>query len=351
MKSFLLFLEAEKELIIKPISYQMLIYKDDTSDLHKEAYTADELNTIIKYLSSKNPLFQLIISILSKSELRLNSILNLKVGCLQQTLNRKGKSEYSISVHSKRSGNEEESININQYVKTYIEEATKLTEKDRQRMNSFDKDYIFIYTDDQKTIPRRLSNNTITNQMRVACRKLGIGYKSTIGIRNFYMQSVSNYVSNKNYNPAIISKLTGHTLKRHVKNYDEIDIINFCEKYYFVNIGNVYLNGTVIRETSIEHENRVVNGCGYCSEKHCILDGKLDCFVCRSFVTTISCIPFFENEIEKINRRIIFQTISHEKDFLLSKKKLLVGYLSCLLTIKDKEVSVDEQSNDRDNRS
>lgn len=334
MKKFLEFLELENHMKVKPILYRMLVYKDSQSDANKEAYTSTEIKKIINYLKKEKPLHSLAVAIIANSELRKDSVLNLKIDCLEKTLTRADGEEYVVKVHTKRSDNTLEFININRYVKSYIDECIEYTREIRKSMNSYDKDYIFIHLQQSRIIPRRFKSDSLATEINKACTYLNIKPNGTKGIRNNYMQAVSNYVSENKLNPAIISSLSGHTLQRHSKNYDQVDIIQFCEQNYGVNIGNVRIRGEVKKDAIYPKENIVVGNCGFCNDEHCTLNGNLDCFMCKSFVTTLSCIPFFEKEIEKLDVRIISEKISHEKDFLLSKKKLLVGYLSQLMILK-----------------
>lgn len=334
LKMFLKFLELEKLSKVKPILYRMLVYKDSNSEVRKEAYTASEINRIISHLRKDKPLHALAIAIVANSELRANSVLNLKTDCLIKTLTRADGEEYAVKAHTKRSDNSVELVNINKYVKTYIDECIEYTKTVREKMNSYDKDYIFIHLQNGRVLPRRFKSEALANEINKACVNLNIKPNGTKGIRNNYMQAISNYVTENKLNPSIVSSLSGHTLQRHSKNYDQVDIVKFCEQHYSINIGNVQIRGEVKESANYTKENTVASNCGFCKEKHCNLNGFLDCFMCKSFVTTISCIPFYEVEIKNIENKIIKENISHERDFLLSKKKLLVGYLSQLMILK-----------------
>lgn len=334
IKKFLEFLEDKEYMEVKPILYRLLVYKDSQPDVNKEPYTAEEINRIINYLKDKKPLHALGVAIIANSEIRKESLLKLKTDCLVKTLSREDGAEYAVKVHTKRSENQLELININRYVKSFIDECIEFTSEIRKNMNSYDKDYIFIHLQEGREIPKRFKSESIATEINKACRILKIEPLGTAGIRNNYMQANSNIISDKKKNHSIIPALTGHTLSVHTKYYDQVDIVQFCEYLYMVNIGNVELRGEVKENTNYSRENTVANSCGYCKSDHCSLNGNLDCFMCKNFVTTLSCIPFFEKEIARIDNKIVNESISHEKDFLLSKKKLLVGYLSQLLVLK-----------------
>lgn len=335
LKKFLNYLELECKVKVKPVLYNLLTFKESERNSKKDAYLSKEIEKIISYLQVKNPLIALAVSIITSSEIRKESVLNLKVDCLEKTLSLNGNDEYVVKIHTKRSDNEIEYVNINKYVKAYIEEALKMTENNRLNMTSYDKEYIFVRQVYGRRISKRLKSDSISNATKMACKELNIDYKGTHGYRNYYMQFVSEHISRENLSASFIPSLTGHSLQIHLSNYDQMDMIKFCEQFYNVSIGNVYLKGSIKKEANYDRKNIVVNNCGFCSKNHCDIEGQLDCFMCKSFITTLSCIPFFERSIDEIDKRIIKETISHEKDFLLSKKKLLVGYLSQLFTLKE----------------
>jgi len=341
LKKFLGYIEQEYGCEVNPLYFHMLVYKDDPPNAYKEAFTKEEINRITDYFATRNPLIQIAINLLSQTELRAESVLSLKITCLKKTLSRVDKNEYALSVHTKRSDNEVELVNINMYVKTHIEEAIMLTKEIRENSNSYDKEYLFIYLPQGRSAPRRFKPDSLTLAINKACQELEIVSKGSRGFRNYYMQTVSNFLSDNDYNHSYTEVLTGHTNSKHVSNYDKIDILKFVEKYYFVNIGDVYFSGSIKKNSNLSKEASVVDNCGFCSNKHCDKEGMLDCFMCKYFVTTIACIPFYESEIEKLDKKIIEEKLSHEKDFVLSKKKLLVGYLTQLLILKGGEITHD----------
>ena len=168
------------------------------------------------------------------------------------------------------------------------------------------------------------------------CDNYKIRYLKTSGIRNFYMQQISNYVVNNGYDTMLISTLSKHSLQVHNSHYDKVDIKEFCQRFYETEIGTVYLKGKVELENKYSKESIVEKGCGHCSLQKCRLFGKLGCFMCEDFITTLDCIPYYEKEIEIIDKTIKDTHIQHEKEFLFSKKKLLVAYLTELMKLESK---------------
>jgi hypothetical protein len=342
LKKFMTFIELEYGFKIKPFYYKMLSSSYGRRNPNKDAYLSEEITQIIKYISDVNEVLTMALMIHSRSEIRITSIMKLKIDCIQEVLSSGGKPEYAVQVHTKRSGSEYELINISHYVKTYIDEAIKLTHDVRKKADSYDKDYIFLHTLKSRHSPRQFGENAIRNIVFEACKKLKIDFKGTTGIRNYFMQYNSQYVSDNNINPSILRSLTGHSNETHVRDYDKVNMIEFCRVHYKVSIGKINLRGNVTKSSTLSHEAQVGNRCGFCAKKHCNFDGNLDCFMCNNFVTTLSCIPFFEIEIEKLDKKIKEETVVHEIDFLLSKKKLLVAYLSELMILRGDKISYEQ---------
>lgn len=132
----------------------------------------------------------------------------------------------------------------------------------------------------------------------------------------------------------LIPKLSKHGQDVHSNYYDDVSVREFSEMYYGVDLGNVYLKGTVKEKATQTKENTVKGGCGHCSQNHCDMTGKLDCFFCRNFVTTLSCIPTYEAMIEKLDKEIECEELQHEREFKQSLKTLYVGYLTELKTLQ-----------------
>ena len=84
-----------------------------------------------------------------------------------------------------------------------------------------------------------------------------------------------------------------------------------------------------------------MNGRGYCSSEECKENNILDCLMCRWFRCTPTNIPYFQSEINKLNEMIEKQTIEHEKEFLIARKKLNVAYLFKCLELSEKKENKD----------
>ena len=162
------------------------------------------------------------------------------------------------------------------------------------------------------------------------CQEAGITDLPPNALRNYYMNQVSSATDNKE----LIEKATGHSYEVHIRNYEDVDIREFAQRYYNEEIGDVNLNGSVESNQNIPKDRIVADGCGGCQKDHCIMQGLIDCMLCRQFVTTPAFIPRFEQKIEEIDQRIYNQSIAHEKEFLNLQKKIMVAYVARLMEVK-----------------
>lgn len=346
VKKFLNFLETNEYTTIDPIVYRLFKHKDD-KPTHTEniSYSKEEIKKLIDEFKldfetedneCRKLLYQLhyyILAILSISEIRLSSILDLKTDCLVKTLSKKGHDEYKVIVKSKVSYDDFDEYNVTSYVKSLIEEAIEVTNEIRQIAGYIEKNYVFIYKRYSFQIISIVRDGNFSKHLNRVCQRSNIRNLSSTGIRNYYQQEISDYIIKNNFDPMLIEKLGKHSINVHLKHYDNVDIREFCTRYYNVDIGSVYLKGRVSKKEQFTESSTVANRCGNCTLSTCNLFGKLDCLMCENFVTTLSCIPYFEDSIALIDKKILDTKLNHEKEFLFSKKKLLVAYLEKLIIL------------------
>lgn len=348
IKSFLNFLSINNYLDIEPILIRLLVHKDTENQGFKESFTKVEVTKLLNAFTNNYKketdenlkfLYQLyyyVLAIQSVSEIRASSILALTIDSLQTTLIRKGKDEYKLVVNSKSTKGEPENYNITYYVKELVDKVTDITKKLRKLAPSPEKNYLFIYIRKSRGAISILRQDNYCEYLKKMCDSCGIRKLPASAIRNYYQQNISDYVAKNGYDPLLISKLAKHSLSVHITNYDKINIREFCQRFYEIEIGTVYLKGKIEKATNLGEKTIVKNGCGHCTLNKCITSGKLDCFMCNNFITTIDCIPYYEKEIELIDKAINEEPIKHEREFLFSKKKLLVAYLAKLMKLESK---------------
>lgn len=346
VKYFLNFLNENHYLEIDQLLFRLLIHHDNESNAYKETYTNAEIKQLLEaykdsYEKCKDldrkllyTLYYYVIAIQSISEMRVSTILNLKTNCCYKTLDRNKLSEYKVVVQSKGSGSGVEEYNITRYVKGLIDEVKSLTDEFRKTVVGVEKEYLFIYRRHNRKVPGILRQDNLSTYHRNICKKYGIRCLRLGAIRNYYQQQVSNYVSKNGDDPMMIERLSKHGINVHIQHYDTVDIKDFCQRFYQVEIGSIELKGRVEENNNKPKENTVAYGCGHCELSKCILKGNLECLMCDKFVTTLDCIPFFEQEISRIDQMILNQPLQHEKEFLNNKKRLNVAYLTKLYELE-----------------
>jgi len=77
--------------------------------------------------------------------------------------------------------------------------------------------------------------------------------------------------------------------------------------------------------------------------KTCENNSYLDCLLCEYFIATIDRIPFFEEQINAIDKKTENALIIHDREDLVNKKRLLVNYLSRLLCLTEGEIDYERE--------
>lgn len=354
IKYFLQFIESKGYAEIDGLHYRVLVHSDSKSSPNKAAYTNEEIHQLTEAYRSyaeqnKDSLFgvlyelhHIFFQILTVSDIRYSNLLELRKDSLQKTLNRNGADEYKVVIRAKNGQDDDVVYNITRYTKALITEAMKLTEDLRLEANGPEADYVFIYKRKAHNSIALFRDGTVRNFHIRICEMAGVRYLTLAGVRNMYGQAASNRIAKDGYDPVMVEKITGHTHSVHVRSYDKPDIYEFCQRFYQVEIGSVHISGSVEIKTDLPEAQTVMNGCGHCKEKNCILNGYLECLLCKSFVTTLDCIPYFEEAIKTLDEMIRKQHIAHEREFLISKKKLHVAYLEKLMEL---EAATNDENN------
>lgn len=343
VKSFIKFLEAADLVKLDNNIYNFLKSVNTHSKGDKRKFSFDEINTIESCLYSKtlntslnmefNLLYKLIyiaFKIQKSTPLRISTIFSLKTNCLEKISQR----SYILRTPSKTK--EVEVYNITEKTKLLIEEAIVLTSHIRKFAPNYLKESIFIYERKRYKSISMINSNTYHVILNSICTENNIDNLGQTGIRNLFNSTVSKHIIDNQLNENIIPQITKHSISTHFQNYDSYDIENFCENLYLVKIGEIELEGKVLFAKSL-NSHHLEGNIGYCSSEKCLNNTLFDCFVCKYFETTISHESFFIDAINKIDFEIYNQSIKHEKEFLITKKSLLVKYYSKILELKENE--------------
>lgn len=362
IRSFTKFLD-KKGHHISPVIYDYLrVLKKES--LKSKAIMDEDLELITETLKNNmingdviDKLLWIFIHILLTTNYRPSEILSLKRNCIQDSM-KKGekvirfyeedddtKDVNRLKRKTKTSKGKEVETNPSEYTIRAINEAISLTEELLPEAEDIFKQYIFIEKNRNGQIEgirldkfyRRFKR--ITNQL-----DLKNGPYTLYNCRHTYMTKLFEKAANEgDIYKAIIA--TGHAdIVTTMKNYVKPDIRNYLEAFYKVKIGDVVINGQVAEVindviTDLPNDLReitVKQGCGFCKGQ-CDMNEQVDCLLCRNFVVVLDRIPYFEKSIEEINNIITNEEILHEKEHLISIKKLYVAYLARLYSYKQQK--------------
>lgn len=327
---------------INPNTMKMLKGSNTRSKGNTKAFTKEEIDKmankaieLAKVEQEKNVrlyecymLMSYIILYLSKTAMRLTTVLNLKISDL---VSEDGGIHYYVC-SSKRKNNEK--YNISRKVYGYHKEIIQFTSKTREYFKNSD-DRLFIIASRNHLDTKTILANDVRQFIRRLEDEVGLDYLGPSGLRNYFMQNASKNIEAQRSNKVAIESLTRHSLNVHYNNYYENNLEEIARNLYGVSIGTEPLE-TIILDTNkdLKEERKVSNDCGYCNLPECINESKLECLLCHNFVTTPECIQYFEREIQRIDRAIYEQPIEHEKEFLITIKTFLVRNL---LALKERE--------------
>lgn len=332
-----------------PILIKLLDHVDDKNNSFTDCYTTEEAKKIIDgfYLDYKTEqdydkrnlylLHYYFVLLNMLTEVRKKNLLNLRTGCLIKTMTGSHNDEFKVRCTTKTSNGEYAEYNVTKTAVDIIKKVMEITYPLRQEVPDQYKDVLFITKRLHGNVVLPMSERTLDKHFKSICDKKDITCLLFKGFRNTYQNAITKYVEDHNYNNELIPILSGHSYQIHERYYVNEDIKDACSLMYNIEIGDLDLQGIIKdrNESTVDDSKNVMNNCGYCNNDRCNLEGNLDCLMCRNFVTTLSNIDYFKKAIENIDIAIKSQPIMHEKEFLVSKKKLLVGYLQALLTLKE----------------
>ena len=322
------------------VLYLLFAKTDRKTD--KNSIPDDELKKIAKLMSEKSEdsdvakLYYLIFYIALETEFRVTNILTLKTDSVKETAK---PNEYVLVSPTKISNKEELEQPITIYTKKHIDEVVKTTDKYRDETCPDElRDYIFVYKTSRNNY--HLIDSTEFNEyLQSCCSELGLQNYSFGNLRDTHMTKAEEYVIRNQLSDMQQGVLSGHrTTETDHKHYVDTDIRTLLEAVHGIIIGNVDINGQIIDENSdvVKEENSVSNGCGYCNSDVCNEHTMLDCLMCKSFVTTISRLPYFEESVKMLDHRIENAVIAHDKEDLVNIKRLYVGFMNEILKLKER---------------
>ncbi|MCS0542941.1 hypothetical protein NXY55_23475, partial [Aeromonas veronii] len=230
------------------------------------------------------------------------------------------KNQFVLFSKSKVSKGEPIEFAISIYTKRHIEEIKNFTKKLRENCKDRNiKKHLFIL-EQRKNIINVPRLETVNAYLKKCCEEAGIPKYTMQNLRDTHMTKAFEFQLRKGLSPLELSVLTGHkkidTTNNH---YIETKIKDMLEIVHGTTIGNVDVKGNIMmnaHESIANMENTVSNGCGFCSLKSCKDYTNLACLMCDSFVATLDRIPYFEDEIIRLNHLLPKTEAPHEKENL-----------------------------------
>ena len=271
--------------------------------------------------------------LLITTELRISEILNLELECTENTLKR---DSYVLVSKKKTSANEHVRTPISIYTYETIERIKRITKSSRQACSNYGiASKLFLIPAHKKETYRVLTDVLFINFLQKCCEDAGVQKYTAANLRDTHMTAAREYRIRKGLSDMDEAILTMHVSNKTTDmHYVKTDIVKLLEATNGIIIGNVPIIGRIEAEGPKESKNEVSNHCGYCNREKCNSFTYVDCLLCKDFVATRDKTQFFEMEIARIDRRLHEETIPHERESLQNIKRLLLGYLSRLLSLE-----------------
>lgn len=300
------------------------------------------LNNYFLEKAKQNIKYQLIYVIFHlaiQAEFRVNEICHLKIDCISPSIK---PNQYIVKSTSKSSHGHISEFVISNLTYKILKDVIEATEPIRNACHIKTlKDYIFIYNGNYNST-MLMNAAPVSDILAKACKKLGFDkiYNSS-NLRDTHMTKSFEYILRNKKSNIELSILSKHKCIDTTKNhYIEIELEKMLEATYGIIIGEEYIetSSKIVEKIPKELEDKqydVENGCGKCTAESCEISSSLPCLTCKYFITTIKHEVFFKKEIERIDELIKRTTNTHDREDLVTIKKLYILYLKSIYEYKE----------------
>lgn len=300
-----------------------------------------QLSALIKEKASSDPLadmYSSIFFIALETEFRGSQIVSLPKNCLRETAKN---GEYVVVSETKTSAGELVEQPISAYVEREIRHITQITNIYREKCtNTRLKNHLFIVPGAKRNTFKPLNESKFNSFLKACCSELALPLYTLENLRDTHMTKAEEFRIRNQLSDIEQSVLTGHSSTAVDDiHYVKLDIREMLETLHGTIIGDVQLDGKIYSSLDspiTNSENEVSNGCGWCKSSSCNVMVNLDCPMCKNFVTTISRLPYFEEQVKILDKKIVAASIPHDKEDLVNIKRLMLRYIEEIL--KKKEV-------------
>lgn len=349
VRSFISYGEAQQVLEVEQTVMLLLSMSERKKRWHADESTAadkDDLKKLATELEARsvNNLFDELIYcafvVITLTPLRIGEVFALELDSLSENAG----NIYSIQTSTKMDGSGRSEIQISNKVYKLLTAVIEMTDDVRAEAPAELANYLFIYKSAYKNHVIRLSGERFRKALVDTCTDIGLAPIGARSIRRRYETEVVLKGVEKNLSRLALKPLTGHaSIDTTETHYVRDDVREYLEATYGIEIGVPQIRGAVVSNqpeektlSILQEENKVEDGAGYCRNAECNIPGTLTCLMCQGFVTTPSCIPEMEEMIANLQTRIRKNaTNTHERDHLLAVKRLYVGYLATMYSVKE----------------
>ncbi|MGN8888372.1 hypothetical protein [Blautia sp. HCP28S3_G10] len=300
-----------------------------------------KIATVFKRRAEEDPVADVFMSIFYlalETEFRGSQIVDLNKDCLHETAK---KGEFEVVSETKTSADEVVEQPISSYVERGIRHVIAVTESFREAStNTWLLNKLFVIPGPKKGTYVKVSQNRFNVFFQDCCKEAGVPAYTLSNLRDTHMTKAEEYRIRHNLSDLEQGVLTGHkTTTVDDRNYVRLEIREMLEAVHGVTISNVKLDGTIITNDNPDictTENEVADGCGFCKSDTCGMMMNLDCPMCNDFVTTISRLPYFEEQVRILDKKIEAATVPHDKEDLVVIKVLMLRYIEEILNLKER---------------
>lgn len=340
--SFIKYLDESSDIEIDKSSYFYLNNKGSLNTNGAKGLKRDDLQLLEqtmnkhKYDTFEDLAFYTMFHICLNTEFRVSQIAGLSINCVQPAMKA---NEYVIRSISKVSYGKEMDMPCALVLKRIIDEYLVATAETREACtNQAIKKNLFFSYNKSKKFYRSVKGAKFSAVLRKRCEEVGMPIYTAKNLRVTYLTNAKELIMREGKSDAYMLGLSGHrNIDTSNNHYIEEKIRDALEATNNTIIGNVNVNGQIIKDESTINKSKVVTvekECGYCQSDFCDLNGPLSCLLCKHFATTIDRIPFFESQIEILDNMINSAENHHDLEDCVNLKRLFMRYIEALIKIK-----------------
>lgn len=235
------------------------------------------------------------------TEFRVSQIVSLPSNCVKESLKA---NEYVINTNMKQSGYESVDQPCARVVKDIIFAYLNATDDYRSNLSSNLRKYLFIHEDITGKVKTPFKAFQFSDYLKSICKELNLPSYTAKNLRITYITNAKAYAQRNGLSDLTLLRITNHANMDTVNNhYIQEQIIDALQATIGVIIGDVNIDGTISENSdgfNTSEDVSVANGLGFCQSMQCTNQGPLPCQRCKHFFTTIENIPYYRQEIKRL---------------------------------------------------